>query len=86
MQTRTTNQITSDFPIHGSLAESSTGLLIGMAAGSQFMGTDGSIVNITDTAIEAEAINSSADVSVIHASDNSEYAYVTLIGQVVTAE
>ena len=50
------------------------------------MGTDGSIVNITDTAIEAEAINSSADVSVIRASDNSEYADVTLVGQVVTAE
>ena len=69
-----------------SLAESSTGLLIGMAADSQFMGTDGSIVNITGTAIEAEAINSSADVSVIHASDNSEYADVTLVGQVVTVE
>ena len=69
-----------------SLAESSTGLLIGMAAGSQFMGTDGTIVDIADTAIEAEAINSTADVSVIRASDNSEYADVTLVGQVVTAE
>ena len=69
-----------------SLAESSTGLLIGMAAGSQFMGTDGSIVDIADTAIEAEAINSTADVSVIRASDNSEYADAALVGQVVTAE
>lgn len=69
-----------------SLAESSTGLLIGMAAGSQFMGTDGTIVDIADTAIDAETINSTADVSVIRASDNSEYADVTLVGQVVTAE
>lgn len=69
-----------------SLAESSTGLLIGMAAGSQFMGTDGTIVDIADTAIDAETINSTADVSVIRVSDNSEYADVTLVGQVVTAE
>ena len=69
-----------------SLAESSTGLLIGMAAGSQFMGTDGTIVDIADTAIDAETINSTADVSVIRASDNSEYADAALVGQVVTAE
>ena len=60
--------------------------LVGMAADSQFMGTDGLIVDIADTAIEAETINSTADVSVIHASDNSEVADVTLVGQVVTAE
>ena len=57
-----------------------------MAAGSQFMGTDGSIVDIADTAIEVETINSTADVSVIRASDNSEYADAALVGQVVTVE
>ena len=58
----------------------------GMAADSQFMGTDGTIVDIADTAIDAETINSTADVSVIRASDNSEYADAALVGQVVTAE
>ena len=50
------------------------------------MGTDGSIVDIADTAIDAETINNTADVPVIRASDNSEYTDVTLVGQVVTAK
>ena len=63
------------------LAESATGLLIGQAVSSQFTGTDGRILDITETGIAADSINSTADVKIIRA-DGSEYADAALVCQV----
>ena len=63
------------------LAESATGLLIGQAVSSQFMGADGRILDITETGISADSINSTADVKIVRA-DGSEHADATLVCQV----
>ena len=64
-----------------SLEDSATGMLVGMSSNSQFMGADGSPVDITDPAIAADAINSTADVAILHA-DGTAYDGAALVGQV----
>lgn len=66
-------------------AENATGLLLGQSVGSQFMGAEGTILNITESNIAAESINSTSDVKILLA-DGSEYAGATLVGQVVNPQ
>lgn len=68
------------------LSESATGLLVGMAASSQFMGANGAVVDIANTAITADQINTAIGASSIRAADETAYAGAALVGQVYTAE
>lgn len=62
-------------------AENATGLLLGQAVGSQFTGADGKILDITETGIAADSINSTADVKIFLA-DGSEYTDAKTVAQV----
>lgn len=64
------------------LEASQTGMLIGQAANCQLTGNDGKALDITDRTVPAEGINSSADVSILHA-DGNAYEDAMPIGQIV---
>ncbi len=65
-----------------SLETNQTGKVIGQAANCQFAGKDNMPLDIADSTIQAEDINSTADVTILH-TDGSAFDNAMLVGQII---